>query len=81
LQRAEEAGTKPRLSLQHTHESRWVRRFRRATAYLYAWGVLLTPALGAVLTSASAVIVAVNARMLKLKEDRAEAGGEPHAQI
>ncbi|HEY5372814.1 MAG TPA: hypothetical protein VIK01_03970 [Polyangiaceae bacterium] len=43
--------------------------------------MLLTPALGAVLTSASAVIVAVNARMLKLKEDRAEAGGEPHAQI
>ena len=34
---------------------------------LYAWGVLLTPALGAVLMSASTVIVAINARLLKIK--------------
>lgn len=34
---------------------------------LYAWGVLLTPALGAVLMSASTVIVAINARLLKMK--------------
>lgn len=34
---------------------------------LYAWGVLLTPALGAVLMSASTVIVAINARLLSLK--------------
>jgi Cu2+-exporting ATPase len=38
-----------------------------AAGVLYAWGVLLTPALGAVLMSASTVIVAVNARLLKLK--------------
>lgn len=34
---------------------------------LYAWGVLLSPALGAVLMSASTVIVAINARLLKIK--------------
>ncbi len=38
-----------------------------AAGALYAWGVLLTPALGAVFMSASTVIVAINARMLKLK--------------
>ncbi len=38
-----------------------------AAGALYAWGVLLTPALGAVLMSASTVIVAINARMLRLK--------------
>jgi Cu2+-exporting ATPase len=37
-----------------------------AAGALYAWGVLLTPALGAVLMSASTVIVAVNARLLTL---------------
>jgi Cu2+-exporting ATPase len=37
-----------------------------AAGALYAWGVLLTPALGAVLMSASTVIVAVNARLLRL---------------
>jgi len=37
-----------------------------AAGALYAWGVLLSPALGAVLMSASTVIVAVNARLLKL---------------
>ncbi len=39
-----------------------------AAGALYAWGVLLTPALGAVLMSASTVIVAVNARLLRLKQ-------------
>jgi len=34
---------------------------------LYAWGVLLTPALGVVLMSASTVIVAINARLLQIK--------------
>ena len=34
---------------------------------LYTWGVLLTPALGAALMSASTVIVAINAKMLKIK--------------
>jgi Cu2+-exporting ATPase len=37
---------------------------------LYAWGVLLTPAFGAVLMSASTVIVAINARLLRLKVER-----------
>ena len=39
-----------------------------AAGALYAWGVLLTPALGAVLMSASTVIVAVNARLLRLEK-------------
>jgi Cu2+-exporting ATPase len=38
-----------------------------AAGALYAWGVLLTPALGAALMAASTVIVAVNARFLKIK--------------
>ncbi len=38
-----------------------------AAGALYSWGVLLTPAVGAVLMSASTVIVAVNARLLRLK--------------
>jgi len=37
-----------------------------AAGVLYSWGVLLSPALGAVLMSASTVIVAINARLLKL---------------
>jgi Cu2+-exporting ATPase len=36
-----------------------------AAGVLVAWGVLLTPALGAVLMSASTVIVAINAQFLK----------------
>jgi Cu2+-exporting ATPase len=39
-----------------------------AAGALFAWGVLLTPALGAVLMSASTVIVAINARLLRLKK-------------
>lgn len=39
-----------------------------AAGALYAWGVLLTPALGAALMAASTVIVAVNARMLRLNK-------------
>ncbi len=39
-----------------------------AAGVLYAWGVLLSPALGAVLMSASTVIVAINARLLRLKK-------------
>ena len=39
-----------------------------AAGAIYAWGVLLTPALGAVLMSASTVIVAINARLLRLKK-------------
>ena len=39
-----------------------------AAGALYAWGVLLTPAIGAALMSASTVIVAINARLLRLKK-------------
>jgi Cu2+-exporting ATPase len=39
-----------------------------AAGALYAWGVVLTPALGAALMAASTVIVAVNARLLRLKK-------------
>jgi len=39
-----------------------------AAGALYAWGVLLSPALGAVLMSACTVIVAINARMLRLNK-------------
>ncbi len=39
-----------------------------AAGALYAWGALLSPALGAVLMAASTVIVAINARLLRLKK-------------
>ncbi|MCD2452544.1 copper-translocating P-type ATPase [Methylicorpusculum oleiharenae] len=39
-----------------------------AAGALYAWGVLLSPALGAVLMAASTVIVAINARLLKMHQ-------------
>jgi P-type Cu2+ transporter len=39
-----------------------------AAGVLFAWGVLLTPALGAVLMSASTVIVAINAQLLRRAE-------------
>lgn len=39
-----------------------------AAGVLAAWGVLLTPAVGAVLMSASTVIVALNAQLLKRQE-------------
>ena len=39
-----------------------------AAGVLYTWGVILSPAVGAVLMSASTVIVAINARLLKLKD-------------
>jgi Cu2+-exporting ATPase len=39
-----------------------------AAGVLAAWGILLTPAVGAVLMSASTVIVAVNAQLLKRAE-------------
>lgn len=40
-----------------------------AAGVLYPAGVLLTPAAGAVLMSASTVIVSINARLLKVKDD------------
>ncbi len=36
---------------------------------LYAWGVILSPALGAALMAASTVIVAINARLLSISRD------------
>ena len=39
-----------------------------AAGVLYTWGVILSPAVGAVLMSASTVIVAINARLLKLED-------------
>ena len=38
-----------------------------AAGVLYAWGIILSPAVGAILMSLSTVIVAVNARFLKLE--------------
>jgi Cu2+-exporting ATPase len=37
-----------------------------AAGALFAWGIVLTPAAGAVLMSLSTVIVSINARLLKL---------------
>ena len=40
-----------------------------AAGVLYTWGgVILSPAVGAVLMSASTVIVAINARLLKMED-------------
>jgi Cu2+-exporting ATPase len=47
-----------------------------AAGALYAWGVVLTPAVGAVLMSASTVIVAINARLLRLKKSPSAEVGE-----
>lgn len=38
-----------------------------AAGVLYEWGIVLSPAVGAILMSASTVIVAINARMLTLE--------------
>ena len=38
-----------------------------AAGVLYPWGIVLSPAIGAVFMSASTVICAINAKMLKLK--------------
>jgi P-type Cu2+ transporter len=38
-----------------------------AAGVLFTWGVILSPAVGAVLMSASTVIVAINARLLKME--------------
>jgi Cu2+-exporting ATPase len=56
---------------------------------MYAWGVLLSPALGAALMAASTVIVAINARLLRISRgsDTTAAmpvdkkGGDPQQQI
>lgn len=47
-----------------------------AAGALYAWGILLTPAVGAVLMAGSTVVVAINARLLRLKNDKPLKNGE-----
>ena len=42
-----------------------------AAGVFYKWGIILSPALGAVLMSLSTVIVAINARFLRLPQDQA----------
>ena len=39
-----------------------------AAGVLYKWGIMLSPAAGAVLMSLSTIVVAINARMLKVKK-------------
>lgn len=48
-----------------------------AAGVLYSTGILLTPAFGAVLMSASTVIVAINARLLKLRRPGGQETGAP----
>jgi len=68
------------LKLSHATYHKMIQNLIWATGYntiaiplaagaLYTWGVLLTPALGAALMSVSTVIVAINARMLRLKAE------------
>ena len=47
-----------------------------AAGVLYAWGVLLSPAVGAGLMAVSTVVVAANARLLRLKKSPGIEGGE-----
>jgi Cu2+-exporting ATPase len=47
-----------------------------AAGALFAWGVLLTPILGAALMSVSTVIVAINARLLKIQSNSQEKDGK-----
>ena len=39
-----------------------------AAGVLYKWGILLTPAVGAVLMTVSTIVVAINAKMLRVKK-------------
>ena len=38
-----------------------------AAGVLYKWGIMLSPAIGAVLMSLSTIVVAINAQLLKRK--------------
>ena len=38
-----------------------------AAGVLYKWNIMLTPAAGAVLMSVSTIVVAINAKLLKVK--------------
>jgi len=54
-----------------------------AAGALYSWGVLLSPAVGAVLMSVSTVIVAINARLLRISDPEKQARelGSPSDKI
>ena len=52
-----------------------------AAGVLYEWHILLTPAIGAALMAASTVVVAVNASMLRLKDEpKSDSKGEPQQE-
>jgi hypothetical protein len=52
-----------------------------AAGILYSWKILLTPAMGAVFMSVSTVIVAVNAGMLRLKDEpKPDSKSEPQSE-
>jgi Cu2+-exporting ATPase len=52
-----------------------------AAGILYSWKILLTPAMGAVFMSVSTVIVAVNASMLRLKDEpKSDSKAEPQTE-
>ena len=75
------------LALSRATYSKMVQNFVLATGYnvvaiplaagvAYPWGILLTPAVGAALMSASTVIVAINAQLLeRRRKDIAALGG------
>lgn len=78
LVRSNPPGVVAIVQLSHATYSKMIRNLVWATGYnivaiplaagtLYAWGVVLTPAVGAALMAASTVIVAINARLLKIK--------------
>lgn len=52
-----------------------------AAGVLYTWHILLTPAIGAALMSVSTVIVAINAGMLRLKDEpKSDSKAEPRTE-
>jgi len=52
-----------------------------AAGVLYAWNILLSPAIGAALMAASTIVVAVNASMLRLKDEpKSDSKAEPHLE-
>ena len=76
------------LKLSKATYSKMIQNLAWATGYnafaiplaggaLYAWGVLLSPALGAALMAASTVIVAINARLLRVSRDSGTTAAMP----
>ncbi len=52
-----------------------------AAGALFAWGILLSPAVGAVLMSLSTVIVAINAKFLRISDEEAERAEKPKTAL